>query len=412
MKKVLNIAIILTGIIALSLAGCGTHGASSQSNNVSPVATQPDDASAHTFVSAGDGMYVSTETGIYEMQTVFAESANLMYADAKTNSRIFLCSQPNCTHNSENCQSYFATPGAMFPPMLFSAGEHLLVFKTESTDQNGPTLFCMNYDGSNRETILELAANQTLMGSIVTDGTQLYFDVLEIKTDGTANYLLLCADIMQKEYWEVCGLGNDETHYQLVGCTETGLVFVNTSDGNFRYYLVDPDAPDFGHPLLTADSSSLFGDGFVFSLDEQKNTVVRVDLQTHETVTAPYPHKENYQAPSMRYLYDGKVLVEEAGPVIDGKYDVSAYIVDPKSNISSELILRTPYNDRPVYVMGTVGEFVYVSTDYKLYTPAMPASDGTESDFDYVANQYAFMTKQDYETSNREGYQMVTDIFD
>ncbi len=412
MKKVLNIAIMLTGIIALSLAGCGTHGASSQSNNASSAATQPNDAGTHTFISAGDGMYVSTETGIYETQTFFAESANLMYTDLQSGERIFLCSQPNCAHNSESCPSYLAMPGAMFPPMLLRAGDRLLVFYTESTAQSGPALYSMALDGSGKTKVLELGANQTVMGGFVTDGTQLYFDVLEVDAQGKDRFLLLCADLAQNECRTVCELGGDGAQYQLMGCAGTELIFQNISDGHLQYYLANPAAPAFDTPVFTdpdPSGSSMVAEGCLFVMDKEAHTVTKTDLVTGDSATAAYPHQIGFSAPSMRYLYDGKVLVEEAGPLTDGQYEVCAYWVDPAQNTAGEMTLRTPYNDRPVYVMADVGERVYVSTDYKMYTPKASAQDGTQAEFDVILNVYALMTKQDYEASNAAGYQMVRD---
>ena len=63
-------------------------------------------------------------------------------------------------------------------------------------------------------------------------------------------------------------------------------------------------------------------------------------------------------------------------------------------------------------MLTTIGDACYVATDYKTYTPASVSEDGTVSNFDYVANIYAFITKQDYINSNQNGYSMVKDAFE
>ena len=50
--------------------------------------------------------------------------------------------------------------------------------------------------------------------------------------------------------------------------------------------------------------------------------------------------------------------------------------------------------------------------EYKTYTPTSVSEDGKVSNFDYVANIYAFITKQDYINSNQNGYLMVKDAFE
>ena len=410
MKRKSRAVVLCAAFLAVVLMGCSV-GPVHQPDSESATALVAEDRA--TLVLAGEGMYVTTETGIYEAQNVFADSANLMYTDLQTGERIFLCSQPNCAHNTENCPSYLATPGAMFPPMLLRAGDRLLVFYTESTAQSGPTLYSMALDGSEKAKVLELAASQTVMGCFVTDGTQLYFDAREVDAQGKARYLLLCADLAQNECRTVCELGGDGAQYHLMECAGGELVFQAISDGRLQYYLADPEAPAIDTPVFTdpdPSGSSMVADGCLFVLDKEAHTVTKTDLVTGESATAAYPHQTGYDRPSMRYLYDGKVLVEEISSPAEGQYETAAYWVDPAQNASREMTLRTPYNGNPVYVLADLGERVYVSTDYKMYTPKASAQDGTQAEFDVVLNVYALMTKQDYEASNAAGYQLVQDV--
>lgn len=420
MNKKPAAAALCAAFLAAVLAGCsgGAGRASAGNSAAAPAAGSEGSASAAAasgaaLTSAGNGMIAATEAGIYEVQNVFADSANLMYTDLQTGERIFLCAQPNCAHNTESCPSYLATPGAMFPPMLLRAGDRLLVFYTESTAQSGPALYSMALDGSGKMKVLELAASQTVLGCFVTDGTQLYFDVLEVDAQGKDRFLLLCADLAQNECRTVCELGGDGAQYQLMGCAGDKLVLQSAGGGRLQYYLADPAAPAFDTPVFTdpdPSGSSMVADGCLFVLDQEGHTVTKTDLATGESVTAAYPHQTGFSAPSMRYLYDGKVLVEEAGPLTDGQYETAAYWVDPAQNTAREMTLRTPYNGNPVYVLADVGERVYVSTDYRMYTPQASAQDGTLAGFDVALNVYALMTKQDYEASNAAGYQLVRDV--
>lgn len=415
MKRRSGVVVLCAVFLAAVLMGCSADPVRQPDSDSStaPVSGSAAPASGAALTEAGNGVYVTTEAGIYEAQNVFADSANLMYTDLQTGERIFLCAQPNCAHNTESCPSYLATPGAMFPPMLLRAGDRLLVFYTESTAQSGPTLYSMALDGSEKAKVLELTANQTVMGGFVTDGTQLYFDVREVDPQGQARYLLLCADLAQNECRTVCELGGDSAQYRLMGCAGAKLVFQGVADGRLQYYLADPAAPAFDTPVFTdpdPSGSSMAADGCLFALDAEAHTVSRTDLVTGESATAAYPHQTGYDRPSMRYLYDGKVLVEEISSPAEGQYETAAYWVDPAQNASREMTLRTPYNGNPVYVLADLGERVYVSTDYKMYTPKASAQDGTQAEFDVVLNVYALMTKQDYEASNAAGYQLVRDV--
>lgn len=86
--------------------------------------------------------------------------------------------------------------------------------------------------------------------------------------------------------------------------------------------------------------------------------------------------------------------------------------MDFNENSCTEMTLHTPYNGRPVYALATVGDQVYVSTDYREYTPEIASVNGTDSELSYVANTYAFISKNDYRDSNANGYRMVEDAFE
>ena len=79
---------------------------------------------------------------------------------------------------------------------------------------------------------------------------------------------------------------------------------------------------------------------------------------------------------------------------------------------ATEISLRTPYNNRPVYVYATVGDKLYVATDYKTYTVKQSFQDGGSENYEYIAYEYAFISKKDYVNSNDAGYEMVEDMFD
>lgn len=157
------------GLAIACLSGCNAANTEIASSSAATATVDPATdstevpASNNVFTSAGDGLYVTTDSGIYELQTVFPDSANIFYTDANTKERIFLCANPNCTHADESCPSYIATPSAMFPPMLLRVGDQLLVVFTETTDSSNPHGMLMNMDGSNRRTVFELASNQYMM---------------------------------------------------------------------------------------------------------------------------------------------------------------------------------------------------------------------------------------------------------
>lgn len=417
MKKLfaLLLAALCSLLFMLCMTGCKKEGGA---QGPEPQETPPAAAAVPTaekeLVSAGDGEFALTASGIYEAQIIFDGSANLMYTDIEGQKRGFLCSDPACSHNSEACSSFIPTPGAVFPPLVLTAGDRLLVFITDRLEQGGPILLSMDLDGTGREELLALPEHQHIGGGFFTDGTQLYFDTMEFKPDGST-YLQLCRlDLETKKFETVCPLSDPTGECMLAGALGGELLFCKAAGGRLEYYRADADAPGFGQPFfvdISPSGSSLLAEGWLFSLDEAAQTVTRTNLATNETATVKLTVQEGYTGLAMRYLFDGNLLAEATRPFTDGACDLCACFLNFDKGSCTEMTLRTPYNARPVYVMADAGSLVYVATDYRLYKPVGLAEGGDDTDYYYGSNVYAFMTKQDYEASNAAGYQMVEDAF-
>ena len=74
-------------------------------------------------------------------------------------------------------------------------------------------------------------------------------------------------------------------------------------------------------------------DGYLFVLDEQASSVQRIRLSDKEQASASFTVKEGFGAPSMRYLFDGNLMITEAQTTAsdiptDGSYGVCSYILD------------------------------------------------------------------------------------
>ena len=373
------------------LTGCG-------GKTAAPTAAPSGSAAV---VSAGDGVYVPTEEGVYELQSISPGSANLFYTDAATKSRIFLCADPGCSHDSDRCTSYIATPGASFPPLLLRAGDGLLVFFA-GTDEEAPRAMTMDFDGSNRRTAFTLSAGQQPAGSFFLAGDRLYFDLMETGENGQNSYQLWCADLSAGKAEALLDLGVDRAYYALCGCAGDELCFQQVTEEGLRYCMYSIRDNKLEQPFYTDSSesgSSLVGGGYLFTLDETARTVTRLDLATGEQLTCAFSLKEAYGAPSLRYLFDGKLLLTAASTQsTGGSYDLCAYVLDFPAGSCTEMTLRTPFNDRPVMVLSQVGELCLVASDYRI-----------DSGTGLPANVYAFLSRQDYLNSNPDGYLPVND---
>ena len=320
-------ALFLCGALAACcLTGCGAArsgdpGLSAESGTAQPAAVS----------SAGDGVYVPTDEGVYELQSISPGSANLFYTDAATKSRIFLCADPGCSHDSDRCTSYIATPGASFPPLLLRGGDGLLVFFAETGEDSGPRAMTMDFDGSNRRTAFTLSAGQQPAGSFFLAGDRLYFDLMETGENGQNRYQLWCADLSAGKAEALLDLGVDGAYYALCGCAGDKLCFQQVTEEGLRYCMYSIRDNKLEQPFYTdrsASGSSLVGGEYLFTIDETARTATRLDLATGEQLTCAFSLKEGYGAPSLRYLFDGRLLLTAASTQSTGDYDLCAYVLD------------------------------------------------------------------------------------
>ena len=260
----------------------------------------------------------------------------------------------------------------------------------------------MDYDGSNRRTAFTLSANQQPMGSFFLAGDQLYFDLMETDQTGQNSYQLWCADLSAGKAEKRLDLGVDGAYYTLCGSAGDRLCFQQVTQEGLCYCMYSIRENRMEQPFYTDTSASgntLVSDGYLFTLDESARTVTRIALETGEQLTCPFSIKEGYGAPSMRYLFDGSLLLTTASTQsTGGSYDICACVLDFSAQSCTEMTLRTPFNNRPVVVLSQVGELCLVATDYR-----MDNASGL------VSNVYAFLSRQDYLNSNAGGYRPVTD---
>ena len=88
---------------------------------------------------------------------------------------------------------------------------------TEALEGSNPSMISIDLDGSNRQTVFELASNQYVRGNFYISNDDIYFDVVQTDSDSSSHYQLWHANIESKEAQEVADLGSDEQFYYLCG---------------------------------------------------------------------------------------------------------------------------------------------------------------------------------------------------
>ena len=107
-----------------------------------------------------DSQYgAASDAGYYDVCRQEDGSALLTFVDHATKQQVVLCSQPNCTHDSDACPAWYSCGNAL---RVYPIGGRLAVLQggaAAGSDGLVPGLDVMNADGSGRQTAFTFPAS-------------------------------------------------------------------------------------------------------------------------------------------------------------------------------------------------------------------------------------------------------------
>lgn len=194
MKK--RILTAMTLLLALLLFGCG--GSASQAAARQDTSAQNSAVFTALQRSSGWNYGGYAKDGFYYVSSAVREdgSANLMYLDYTTMQTIYLCGQPNCSHDTEACTSYL--PYSAGGVLCSVVGEQLILVFPGNVHSSAPAsstvlphIEVMGLDGADRKTTVTFEASQQINRPLVTDGTSIYCELDTVTDDGNMNAELI-----------------------------------------------------------------------------------------------------------------------------------------------------------------------------------------------------------------------------
>lgn len=264
-----------------------------------------DEFAGYKLVSPPDGIIYTggalIDDGFYELvfaKDVISGARNIVYTDFSTLHRIYLSSDVNSDHQSENDTSYI--PAAVGGAGIITDGEYIYIIKKGSIllqDSYGeaawPCLYRSNLDGSDRITI-DLSPDQTINGTsgIFSDGDSLILLIDVVNEDASPHQELIRADFSSKKLTTLVDFSD-------VGLATQNLALVSSFGGKFvlssldfddengliqTLYTLDPSKETI-EPLVTfipEKQYAFFQNGIIYYLDTDEQTLYSLDPLTME----------------------------------------------------------------------------------------------------------------------------------
>lgn len=139
--------------------------------------------------------------GFYSVELLNDRYANIAFVDYAQKRQVFLCSRPECAHDTEACLSVLPMDEALAVPVIFSEMDQLFFLQIGASQTAPPHLERAGLDGQDRKTIAEFPANFTLWPHLYADGRSLYLTATEFDAEhGAAGDSILQVDLITGEY--------------------------------------------------------------------------------------------------------------------------------------------------------------------------------------------------------------------
>lgn len=264
---------------------------------------------------------VASKDGLYLIRCLDGLSANIFYIDIQTGQEVYLCNQPNCTHDSAACSSYVAIPDGLSIPGLAYYKDSLFLIKAAGNEYGNACVIRMNPNGSEQEMICELQSNQSIGLYAFGCNNCLVLDVTDTNSDGESTEALTLVDIDTGEVSKLIELPQDNNiRIRPMSCWNNYIVFSAIGAGNtVTLFLFDPQKDTFDDVEAILNNSCLtqfqqnsgnayVRDGYLCEVDRASTTISKTELETGEKSIFSFEGKAGATA-GVAYLFDGNIAL-------------------------------------------------------------------------------------------------------
>lgn len=217
-------------------------------------------------VPCEDNVYGSgNNDGFYQIISNTDGSHNVVFIDYKTRQQIYLCTDANCQHNNERCNSWFPDDNTQIWPV---ACDNQIFFVHNSWTSTS-YIEKANLDGSDRQTLYELENGETI------DSGAAY----------KSGYLALMVDSLVTE-----GTSVNHTERLIAVDTETG-------ESTVIFESVSPEGQATDAGAVSAFFEGVTEHGFIVKTIETGETP---DIQFHKVYEIPFDGGDMHEIASFR----------------------------------------------------------------------------------------------------------------
>lgn len=341
-------------------------------------------------------MGAATSEGYYFIDPIQNSdgSVTLMYLDFAKGVELPLCSSPGCPHNGPECPANLPASGGGYVPL--AVGEQLvLVYTGAPSSSQGlgegalPRIETMEPDGSGRTPILRFESGQELFDPYITDGQNLYCNLMTTK-GGQTTKELVCIDLTSGEMTALCTLDDSVGETLSGACGEAFILSSYNKQGQRVFLRMD-----------------------AASLQKEELLTISPDISTYRLENGQLYYIAQNQLHALDCASrDGHVLMllddYETG-------ETSYFVIDTATGEQPPFTLAYSSamgSQRPVVILAKVpGQEVYlVETGETMVDVQTTGSDGTAVTVQIPRPMHALISVSDYWSSNSNYTKIQSDF--
>lgn len=352
------------------------------------------------------------EEGLYYVKAAGRSdgSCNLCYVDYQSAQSVYLCSQPNCTHDNESCSSYLIpTSGGIITERV---AERIILFFQNSPfydpdNTSKARVESIALNGSDKKVIHEFSPNEMPQKPMLTDGKSVFFVLWSVETGEKESANLVSLDIYSGELSIVKNM-DTSINERIWGTDGQNFVIYRytapMSEENWQYELISWNPATENEKQLYTWSSSedrpiLQGDTLVIRGGDGFYHLLKLDTLEDIALTQyPLPEKDSGVSLSIMAADQSHLIIRESRLSDNGKAVNTYYMLDSEGQKADwNLLFDVDGDVQPYTIVTDISDDSYLVYMGENEIPEISVSvDGTTNQFIASRKNYAVMKAADY----------------
>ena len=429
MKRKITV-IILVLIMLLSFSGCEKK---NEQDDLPPekgtadlnVVFNVSGKSIMNYGSGNDKGYYDIVPRMWDISEQLSSGeldSNIVYIDYASQARVYLCQDPSCRHDNENCTSFIRSASSL---AVFPALDQLFYVQfgnsLAESQLDLPAIVSMDTNGTNRRTLCTLEPSESFSAPLifVSDNISLFFQVTEIdQNDGSQNKYLKRINTKTGAYETEVEIPST---YILSSAYDEYLIFYDyNSSSNYAYSVSQKrfEKRTTGISGIYNGSRSVdlkydidINGDYTRIKQTQSIDILINDMKDNTIKTlGTYSLEEGHNIVGLSDIYNDHVVLSYAVNNADSSITNVSYMIDLSTGDCTKNTLYASGNeDIPVSIIANTSELILTVIGYKQASSTFYDRQGIAHTVDYVeAPIYAVIKPEDY-YSNNPAYTMIID---